>query len=401
MKKHLLLSITIVGLFVLLASCYRKKELSPEPYNSVSTRVSVDHKLDRIKAKIRTSPSTVKVAFTVDSESDLAGNASNIPITWATYANNPDEPLYGFNNTNLLDFGVSGKKLARFLSNPSDPDGYNDLVASNPDLIIICGLTNDLRQNITTAIQGKVILQKLVDSLIADLPNADIILRMPNCFLTTDPTSAGYVLTTNPSGTITYYASVAIAAQAQTDSIYKAYTECYNENESRWDHVALFNSMDLIFGTVCPATDPTLHSDQIHPKYPRIVEEIVKMIGNYQVYDQFKADSAWSIDTIAPWNHYNMALRDTAHFELIYPNGGTVLTCTAASVQATRSDLNIPPSIALTGIHTGDIISYCDSYFVNVSGTLSTVTSTRTRLTQTMVSHPELTAGKFYVYRRK
>ncbi len=392
MKKNLLLSVTILGLISLGSVACIKRELI-EPKLSEFRTTTIDH-LERIKALFISSPQTVTVAWCGDSTSDLASNAISIVNNWNGYANSLGEPIYGFNPDSLLDFGVSGRKLSRWNSNHADAAGFNQLVAANPDAIIFSHGINDARINASTANQIKQMLVIAIDDLVVSLPNTDIIMRVPNCFLTTDPTGANYVSLTNPSGTITYYATLAIAAQAQTDSLYKAYTEAFAENTSRWDHVELFNAQDLIFGRICPATDPVLHGDQIHPTYIRIVEEVVKMVGNYPEYSQAKADSSYAIDSIAPYLHYNMALMDTSKFELIYE--GTV-----SSMSTTKTDFNIPPSFALTGFHNGDIVSIGNAFFYIKTGTLSTVSATRTRLTQAFTPITGIPGAMMRIYRRK
>lgn len=186
-------------------------------------------------------------------------------------------------------FGSNGNTLSNFIADSPDGDGINDVIAANPDLIVLSYGINDVRLGATTEAQLITLLKSAVTQLLDELPTCDIILRMPNSFLTTDVSSLGYVV---PNA----------SAQTYSDRIRNAYRSLRN----KWPNVVLYDSQTSRFPETCPATFSNM-ADQVHPSicngypgastggYAGIIDDIVAICGRKEPYNAGRAANAVSV----------------------------------------------------------------------------------------------------------
>lgn len=106
---------------------------------------------------------------------------------------------------------------------------YIDVVAYAPDVIVLSFGINDVRDGSTTANQLQTYIQRCLDNFQTDLPNCDIVLRMPNP-LAVEDTGSHWV--------------TGITPQAATTILYNAYKYFENTN----NRILLMNTMDTLFG---------------------------------------------------------------------------------------------------------------------------------------------------------
>jgi len=349
-------------------------------------------KITRWHQKIYGNIGAAKMVFLGDSTSDLSGNASAIlgaftPGTGSPYVNTGDM-MFGFNISNMPNFGNNGSTLVSWLSTPTGAFGLNNLVTANPDLIIFSYGINDVRTNSVTKDQLKALIITAINNIRAALPDADIILRMPNSFRI--PTTQLYI----QQGA---YPSLAAAAQAQTDILYYAYKEL----ENYWPNVEFFNSQDLIFGRVSLATS-NLMTDEIHPQYPPIIAKLINLIYPLTIKPFCKDISANAISQSfsAPYTIYNRALENTDYYTLI-------TSCVYNTQGVNYIDVTCVDSSAIvSNFKRGDIINLCDSFFINTNTNTVQVVSiqdaTHVRfLFSSNVPANTITSGAFKIYRNK
>lgn len=154
----------------------------------------------------------------------------------------------------IINRGNNGSTLAAWLA---DPTKLAALVADAPNLIIADWLTNDVRLGAITQVAARALLVQFITAVQAALPNTDILLRIPNAFLTADVSSLHYVQgppgdgsNINPTG----------AAQSYSTLIRQAYLSL----EGAYPNVAIADVQAEVFGTICRASHP-LMADQLHP----------------------------------------------------------------------------------------------------------------------------------------
>jgi len=177
------------------------------------------------------------------------------------YISPVDSPLYGTTETWL---GISGNTLANFNNNRPAEAGLSAAIATAGDLYIFSYGINDVRLGSTDQATLTANLETAVSAIRTALPNADIVLRMPNSLLTTDVNSWGWVV---PNA----------SAQTYTDILRNAYRSLAN----KWPNVAFYDSQALLFGEVSlPANVYML--DQLHPNadgYKKVYDQLVDIIG--------------------------------------------------------------------------------------------------------------------------
>lgn len=167
----------------------------------------------------------------------------------------------------VIGGGNNGMLLSYWLANPNftSPNGrYNktQLLADAPDLIVASWLLNDIREGgLGTTVSacvtaGTARLEEFVDWCRTNLPDTDILLRMPNAMLSENVSSLNFVTdgsTTNPAG------------QAQIYST--ALRRIYLSFVGRYPNVDVIDTQGQVFGTRSRgkmSTDP-LMVDQLHP----------------------------------------------------------------------------------------------------------------------------------------
>ncbi|WP_321797126.1 SGNH/GDSL hydrolase family protein [Burkholderia sp. BCC1988] len=241
-----------------------------------------------------------KVAWVGDSTTYIIATTGQIQnYLNSTYVSEPGSPLYGVTN---LWFGSNGNTLYNFLHGTPAGFGIGDVIAAAPDLIVLCYGINDTRQGATSQAQLVTMLKQAVNTLLAALPNTDIVLRMPNSFLTTDPGGFGYVV---PISNAQQYSSILQGA--------------YLALENVWPNVPLVKIQGDVFPEVCPAAG-TLWSNQIHPSvagYERIIDDVVqKQIGWYPAYSAALAAQAIATDYTNAHTYYPRVV-ETDDYQLL------------------------------------------------------------------------------------
>jgi hypothetical protein len=177
----------------------------------------------------------------------------------------------------IIAGGNNGLALSTWFANPSGvyPFNRDALVTTNPDLVVYSWLLNDVRLGALGTTVAAIVpaaitrLQSLVDWTRTNLPNADILLRMPNPMLTSNVSGLNYVTdgsTTNPAG------------QAQIYST--AIREAYLYFKGYAPGVDVIDVQARVFGTQCFATHP-LMTDQLHPSPRSSANGLVPYSGGY------------------------------------------------------------------------------------------------------------------------
>jgi hypothetical protein len=248
-------------------------------------------KLTNWRRKLSESPATAKMIFVGDSTSDfisstgllIKNHIEQFCIGWG-------DPLDGFLLANMPNMGSNGNSIKNFYDNPTGTKNLNDVIAAAPDLIVFSYGINDVRVNLMTAQELKAYIINCINAFRQALPNTDIILRMPSSFLI--PSTDTFI----KQGS---YASLAVAAQAQTDILYTAYKEL----ENYWPNVVLWDSQNSVFGrTVQPSS--VLMVDEIHSKGDIVVEELIKLIAPSKTISPIKAKALTYTNTLGPGTNY-------------------------------------------------------------------------------------------------
>ncbi len=181
----------------------------------------------------------------------------------------PGEPLEGLTpGTSTIVAGGNNGAGGIFwlgLTGSGLPNNFypQDVIDLNPDLIVLSFGINDVRTGGANLTQMKAFLANVITWQRANLPNACLVLRMPNCLGPTD-FGPGYV---SPNS----------SAQAYTDILWRAYSSVRDE----YPDVTVIDMMTRIFGRTSKPANIYL-GDQLHPSslgYAAIVDEVVKVIG--------------------------------------------------------------------------------------------------------------------------
>lgn len=179
----------------------------------------------------------------------------------------------------ILDDGWSGSTLREWLDDEV-AYGITHTLAANPDVIVICHDINGVRSGGKSAAQLSEDLREAVTEIHAGRPDCIVILWTPNSFLSTDPTSSGFV---TPLG----------SAQAYTDVLWTGYNDVVDE----WPtYVAHLDKQTQTYGRTCQPTS-ALMADIIHPSpvgYDldalQLVEALTPSAWPFEAADPFIAD---------------------------------------------------------------------------------------------------------------
>jgi len=305
-----------------------------------SREVANNSNLKNWLLKLATDPANAVLQNWGDSTSDFAGNAASFPGLVGEYIGT-GQLLDGFDIDNMPNRGVSGLKLADFISG----SGLTALVAEAPniDLLVLSFGINDVRVNSATAEQISTMLLTVMDAATTANPNISILLRMPNNFLTVSPN--GYI----EQGS---YPSLAAAAQAQSEILYSAYKAI----EFARSNAVLMDTQEYIFGRTCKASSP-LMNDEIHPNYNGIVELLVETIGYTEPFKIEYSNAAIAANFSQPWTVYNKALHDTSYYK-------ELIKGKINFIGSTFLDVSCDP-YTMQKIFPNDIISIGDKFFFN------------------------------------
>lgn len=300
-------------------------------------------------------------------------NATTVTMTANATASGTSLPLWV--GRHLIAGGNNGLTLSQWFSTPALNCRYNrnQLVTDNPDLIVYSWLFNDIRQGalgITEAAcvtAGIALLDSLISWTRANLPNADILLRMPNTMLTADTSSNHFVTdgtNTNPTG------------QAQIYST--ALRRIYLYFRGRYDHVDVIDIQGEVFGTACAATHPFM-VDQLHPSTSTTgdIQSLVPSGGGYAALaDALAARIGSQRNPFVP-----AGVRVRGEF-IVYdgPSANTLrlLARDVAGLPATQAPVFLADSLYIQGAGTSNPISLASA---GIDRTFSTTVLSITSLT--------------------
>lgn len=228
--------------------------------------------------KLRNDPTTAKLLLVGDSTSLRQTNQHSYLDTY--YANSgglldgiPAVDGGGNNGSSLAVWYATRGGSVVATGGPGFPSGdgfnYPAVIAADPDLIVLSFGLNDVRLGGTTLEAFTTLLRSVVVSLQADLPDADILLRMPNSLV----------------GTPNAFLTPATTAAAQTYST--LLRNAYLALESDYSNLAVADTQMNVFGTQSYDTSIFMQ-DQLHPNslgysttVDYLVEELIAVPETY------------------------------------------------------------------------------------------------------------------------
>lgn len=168
----------------------------------------------------------------------------------------------------IIGGGNNGMALSYWMANPNFTSGfgrYNQtaLLADAPDLIVASWLINDIRQGAlgltvsACVTAGAALLEEFIDWVRTNLPDTDILLRMPNALLTENVSTLNFVDdgagNINPAGLAQIYST--------------ALRRIYLSFVGRYPNVDVIDTQGNVFGTRSRdrLTSDPLMVDQLHP----------------------------------------------------------------------------------------------------------------------------------------
>jgi lysophospholipase L1-like esterase len=294
-----------------------------------------DHRIKLQKFRSINPTTTKKIAWIGDSTSDSLFSQSiggyplilgNAQTDWAyKRLGKPGMPFY---NVTHLDFGISGQTAQNFANDAIPGCTVSDIAAQSPDLNVFSFGINDVRLGTTTKDQLKTYITNSVNKMRAAMPNADIILRMPNPLLYDSANANGYI-----------DAPVSLnKVQDYTDRMRLAYREL----KGIWSNVYVLDVMGIgtnaIFSETCNtlANKGYYQADALHPAgvgYAKIIEEVASSVsdmpferfGNYDLghtarrypMSQYRSHQATQINATDPHLFYPWIVEDTDKYNLI------------------------------------------------------------------------------------
>lgn len=201
-----------------------------------------------------------KIAWVGDSTTlGIETNANVIAYRNAVYVTNAGSALTGVTQS---FFSSNGDTLQNFIINATAGKGVSDVIAAAPNLVILSYGINDVRLGNRTKAQVQADLITAVSTILAALPTCDVVLRMPNSFLTTDVGGNGYVV---PNGSAQAYSTIL--------------KDAYRALARNWPNVVLYDAQATVFPETCQATY-LYNADQLHPNeagYEKIYDELIKI----------------------------------------------------------------------------------------------------------------------------
>lgn len=289
-------------------------------------------------ARYRAIPNSTarKIAWVGDSTTDnlflisVGGFTTVLGGTTTDYSWNafsyPGGPFYNVTHSN---FGANGAALAVY-NNSALAAGKNlsDVVAFKPDLIVFSYGINDVRLGLTSLSQLVALITTAVNNLQNALPNADIILRMPNTFLYDAANTGGLIDAPTSLAKVQGYSDILRNAYTQLKGVFaNTYVLDVQSGEGQLWHQKVQSTPGLynISGT-----------DAVHPGpegYAVVIREIALKLGDYgsnrwkTIYQNAKpllanasipeGANAVSANAASPYYVYPRVLEDASKFNLI------------------------------------------------------------------------------------
>jgi hypothetical protein len=266
----------------------------------------------------------------------------------------------------LIGGGNNGMTLGYWLANPnftSVNGRYNQaaLLTDAPDLVIASWLINDVRQGAlgltvdAIVAAGSALLQQYVDWHRTNLPNADLLLRMPNPMLTANVGGNNFVTdgsTTNPAGLAQIYSTA-------LRRIYLSFVGRYND-------VDVIDIQGEVFGTRSVASG-VLSIDQLHPSSAQSgdVNLMTPMGGGYvAIADALAKRIGFARNAFSPEG----ARRTRAEF-IVYDAPG------AGQIRLLSRDYNVPAAQAPAFTTDSLFVDGIDSPIALTGATIDRVTN--------------------------
>jgi hypothetical protein len=319
---------------------------------------------DQFTDGVTTNGSPTLTSATAAFTSDDVGrhvHGKNFPLsTQITAVNSATSVTLGANLTatatgvtfwvgrHIISGGNNGMTLSQWFSTPalSCPYNRNRLVTDNPDLIVYSWLFNDIRQGAMGLTVDAIVatgitqIQNLVEWTRTALPNASILLRMPNTMLTANVNSNGFVTdgsTTNPAGLAQFYST--------------ALRRIYLYFVGRYSNVDVIDIQGEVFGTQCAASHSLL-TDQLHPigNTTGDMSGFVGTGGGYNaIADALAKRIGFARNAFAP-----SGAQRVRHEYIVYdgPSSGTVrlISRDPYSLPATHSPVFVGDSLYVNGL---------------------------------------------------
>lgn len=243
-----------------------------------------------------------KIVFVGDSTSDGSGNASGLYTELARFQTAKGSPLNGpsLSGVTIVSRGANGQTAAGYLTS-----NLPTAIADAADLYVVSLLINDVRGGACDLATAKTRLRAIVEGLRAGVPDACIILRMPNPLKIVD------------DGFVTPYTSA-------TDYSY-IIRDAYLSFADEWDDVLLWDTWRDLFGWPGSTSADNLLGDALHPaNYTMIARAIVALVGDVGLdplpatpASISAAESSVAANYAAPWSLYPYALDLLSRYELV------------------------------------------------------------------------------------
>lgn len=236
--------------------------------------------------------------------------------------------------TTILNYGNNGATVDAFMAD-GVTYGITAAIAAAADVYVFCYGINNVRLGSDNATTLEPKIKAAIDALRAGVPTTCILLREPNTFLTTDPTSSGFVSPLGSAATYSGYLGTV-----------------YNNLANYRPDVVLLSTRRLVFNTT-PATSGMMQ-DIIHPNdtgYIATADVIAAALGAAAPYSQGQATAAKTSSYATPWSIYYRTLEDTKYYKEIL--SGAVVTSGSGFIRISFTD----PALTFTSIGVTDVVA--------------------------------------------
>ena len=287
---------------------------------------------------------------------------SNINTSYGYVFSYPGGPFFNVTHGN---FGANGASLSTYLQDAAGSGkNLSDIVAFDPDLIVFCYGINDVRLGLTDKSTLKARIQTAISQYRDQIPNADIILRMPNSLLYDAANANSYI-----------DAPVSLAkVQGYSDILRESYLELIGVIPGVY-----ILDIQTGAGQVFPQTVATLAnkgfymSDALHPNGEgggAIVREVLKLLGDYEdirfarhdqhstplldEFSKYQSYNATNVSSTLDYLYYPRVCEDASKYNLILD--GIFVTGTAGSFVDISGKNGIAANVYSEVVKQNDII---------------------------------------------